>query len=239
LRWAVVVFGSILVLAAGCGSSGKQPSKAAAQPSASASAPAPSATASTPPPFDRASLSEQLKGVLIAQNGLVKLGGPSKTTDDFDGQYPSSDFCGQSARNEGRSGHVAHMRLWKGNGFDAVHVAHGFNGRTGAEAVAEARANAAQCKTYQQKYSDGISVKYDLLDVVDLGTVTGLDASFAICDKRAHSNGYSNVACTAYLGRKQFVSVVSLQLTSSVSAAKAKLLQVVPIAAAALTTAAP
>jgi hypothetical protein len=243
MRWLVALFGSVVVLTAGCGPAAKAPENAAVEASAAPSSagpssPAASASASTPPPFDRAQVAEQTKRVLMAHGALVAVGAPGRGRDVLDGEYGTSDFCNQTVRNEGRSGHVAHLRGWKTSGLEIVSTAHGFNVRTGAQAVADARANSAKCKTYQQNYQDGLTVKYELLDVVDLGAVAGVDDSFAICDKRTLSNGNSNVACSAYLGRNHLASVVKVYVPAQVSTARSKLLRVVPIAAAALTAAA-
>jgi hypothetical protein len=175
----------------------------------------------------------------MAPDALVKVGGPNRTEDTFDEDYQSSDYCHRTVADEGRTGHVAHRRLWRANGFIAINVAHGYHLKLGKQAVDEARRNSALCRTYETSYSDGTKIKYDLLDAVDLGVVPGTDDHFAICDKRTYGSGSKNVACLAYLGRNHFLTLVMVFVSADVAAARTKLTQVVPIAAATLVAAAP
>jgi hypothetical protein len=134
----------------------------------------------------------------------------------------------------------AHLRLWKTSSFNISHISHGYNLKLGKEAVDEARSLSKLCTTYEKVYSDVGKIKHDLLDIVDLGVVAGVDDHFAICDKRTYdSNGRTYAACSAYLGRNHFLAQLTITVLADVAAARTKLTQVVPIAAATLVAAAP
>jgi hypothetical protein len=130
----------------------------------------------------------------------------------------------------------AHLRSWTSSSIAVYHTAHGYNDITGKDAVDATRRNAGNCTTYEVRYSDG-PVKFELLDVVDLGTIPGIDGSYGRCHKQTSATDPSAIACEAHLGRGKLLSNILVFSGGTVASASAKLLQIVPIVAAALAAA--
>jgi hypothetical protein len=205
--------------------------------------PTPTATPSSKPPFDRDVLSAQTKRVLMAQAALLNVGGPTRAAENLDGDFLLTRLCGAYPNQEGRTGHVAHERVWTTNAFVVSNVAHGYHLKTGVEAVDEARAAAEKCPSFHSNYftmytdaraDDNDNIGYDLLGVVEFATPGGVEESYGRCMKETYPSGTQRVVCFAYLGRGNLVSVLFVTAGLDEAAGKAKLLQIVPIAAAAL-----
>jgi hypothetical protein len=218
----------LLALAGGCGTPLDRPDAVARRTTT-----APSAPASSGPPFDREALSERAKKTLMAPGAMVNVGVAVKPEDEMDVKVRTSDYCNLHVINEGVSTHVAHLRSWRARSITVVAVGHGYDATTGKDAVDATRRNAQNCTTYEVRYSDGTG-RFELLDVVDLGTVAGVDDAYARCDKRTFDPAPPVIACSAFLGRGKLLSSVTVYYGGTVASASAKLREIVPIAAAAL-----
>jgi hypothetical protein len=221
----------VLAFAAGCGTVIDRPDAVARRVSAT-----PSTPASSGPPFDRTALAERVKKVLMAPGALVKQGVAVKPEDELDAFYPTSNFCNLMVIGEGRLNHVAHLRAWRSPSITVFHTAHGYDKITGKDAVDATRRYSQNCTTYEQRYSGGF-IKYEILDVVDLGAVASVDDSFGRCERRTFGTDPPQVACIAYLGRGKLLADVTVYYRNTVASASAKLREIVPIAAAALAAA--
>jgi hypothetical protein len=221
----------VLALAGGCGTALDRPDAVARRVSATPSAPASSA-----PQFDRQAFSERVKKVLMAPGAMVNVGVVGKPEDELDSGYTTSEYCNLRVLGEGVYNHVAHLRHWSASSIGVYHTAHGYNDITGKDAVDATRRNAGNCTTYEIRYSDG-PVKFELLDVVDLGTITGVDGSYGRCYKRTDGTDPPAIGCEAHLGRGNLLSNILVYSGGTVASASAKLRQIVPIAAAALAAA--
>jgi len=222
----------VLALASGCGTAAfDRPEAVARRASAT-----PSAQASSAPPFDREALSERVKKALMAPGAMVNVGVAVKPEDEFDAGYWTSDYCNLRVIGEGDYNHVVHARTWTARGLAVYDTAHGYGNITGKDAVAATRRNAQNCTTYESRYSNG-TVKSELLDVVDLGAVAGVDDAYGRCEKRTYDKDAPVFACTAYLGRGNLLSSVVVYFGDTAASSLAKLRQIVPIAAAALAAA--
>jgi hypothetical protein len=208
--------------------------------------PTPEATPSQPP-FDRDVLAAQTKRVLMAQAALLEIGGPTRADETLDKDFFTTMLCGAYPNNEGRTGHVAHGRVWTTNAFTVSNVAHGYHLKTGIEAVREARASAEDCPAFHSNfpsfmYTDARSepddnIGYDMLGVVEFAKPGGVEESYGRCMKETYPAGVQRVVCFAYLGRKNLLSILFVTAGMDEVAGKAKLLQVIPVGAAALTSA--
>jgi len=222
----------VLALAGGCGTALDRPDALARRAAAT-----PSAQASSAPPFNRAALAERAKSVLMAPDAMVNVGVVVKPEDRLEAGYWTSDYCNLRVIGEGDYNiHVSHGRNWLSPGITVYNTAHGYANITGAAAVDATRRNAQNCATYDGRYYNG-TVKYELLDVVDLGAVAGVEDSYGRCERRTFDNSPPVFACVAYLGRGQLLSNIVVYFGSSAASALAKLRQIVPIAAAALAAA--
>jgi hypothetical protein len=217
---------AVLVLLAGCGKPGVVARPLTATPSAS-----------TPTEsFDRYALAERVKKALIGPGGLVKVGVARLPEDEFDAKVPTSDYCHLLVIGESAYTHVAHQRTWHQSTMDVINTAHGYDKISGRSAVDSTRRNAQNCTSYEGNYSDG-KIKHDLLGEIGLGNVPGTDASYARCELATFEQGPPRIACVAFLARGSLVSTVAVIYADLVEATQAKLLEIVPIAAAALSAA--
>jgi hypothetical protein len=231
MRTTIVAGLFVLALASGCGTALDRPDAVARRVSATASA-----QASSAPPFDRAALAERVKKALMAPGALVNAGVAVKPEDELDVFYPTSNFCNLVVIGEQRLNHVAHLRAWRSRNITVFHTAHGYDKITGKEAVDATRRHSENCKTYEQRYSNGTG-KFEILDVVDLGPVAGVDDSFGRCQRSTFDTDPPQIACLAYLGRGKLLAEVVVYYRNTVASASAKLREIVPIAAAALAAA--
>ena len=237
MRPMVIAVALVALVLAGCGSGSEGVARKPAPPSS---------TASEPPPLDREELSAQTKRLLLPQEALLDVAGPTRAVDTLDGDFATSYYCNSLPTNEGRTGHVAHERRWYTGNFSVAQVAHGYYRKTGAEAVREARAGAERrCSSYAitvfKTHSDDratpdANVKYELLSVVEFDKPAGTEESFGICERETQASGRQWVVCTAYLARKNLLQVVFVTAGVDEAATRLKLLQVVPKAAARLNT---
>ena len=204
------------------------------------SSPGPASAGPSGDGFHREDVSELVKKALMAREALVGVGIPGNSRDDLDEDFPTSAFCGLVPANEGRTGHVAHERNWAATDFLVSNTAHIYYRKTGAEAIAEARDNSQRCETYSLRYASGDTAVVHVLAPVEFPTPAGVDASFGRCFTEKAEGYDPEISCAIYLGRKQMASVVLLYgaPVGAEAAIRAKLLQIVPIAAAALAAAA-
>jgi hypothetical protein len=105
MRRLVLLCVLVLAATAGCGTALEAPqghARAGSRPSVSA---APSVTLSAAPAFDRPSLVAQAKRALMAQDALVRLGGPSRAEDTLDAAGIDGSFaiCDKRAYRNGAS----------------------------------------------------------------------------------------------------------------------------------------
>jgi hypothetical protein len=207
--------------------------------------PTPQATSSEPP-YDRQVLAAQTKRALMAHEALLGVGGPTRAAEVLDEEHPTSRICNGNTQNEGRTGHVAQERVWATSSFTAFNVAHGYNRKTGAEAVGQVREAAGRCTSFRDNYfpmySDERSdtfenVSYDMLGVVEFPAPGSVEDRYGGCLKETYLSGAQRVVCFAYLGRKNLLSAIYVTAGMDQAAAQAKLLQIIPIAAAALVRA--
>jgi hypothetical protein len=231
MRTRFVAALAAVALAGGCGTALDRPEAVARPAAALPSTGTPSGAA-----FDREAFSERVKKVLMAPGALVGVGVAAKPQDEFDADYTTSDYCNLSVVGEGPYSHVAHLRAWRSQSITIYNAAHGYDTITAKEAVDSTRRHAENCASYVARYSTG-TVKYELLDVVDLGSAAGVDDRYGRCEKRTFDNDPPLIACVAYLGRGKLLSQVTVYHGGTAASATAKLLQIVPIAAAALAAA--
>jgi hypothetical protein len=238
MRQMVVVGVLAAAVLAGCDAASGGPDGFARR----AARPSPTATPSALPPFDREDLSVQVKKALMAQAELLDVGGPTRASDLLDQDFLTTQYCGAFPSNEGRTGHVAHERVWTTSAFTVSNVAHGFHLKTGADAVREARAS-LQCTSYQAHYYSVYTdarkevediVRFDMLGPVEFATPSGIEDSVGRCMKERYPTAEQRVVCVAYLGRKNLVSIVFVCAGLDEATARAKLLLIIPKAASAL-----
>jgi hypothetical protein len=238
MRSIVLAVALAVAVLAGCGSGTEGVARQAAPPSP---------TTSEPPPFDREELSALTKKLLLPQEALLDVAGPTRAVDKLDGDFATSYFCNAYPANEGRTGHVAHERSWYA-AFSVAQVAHGYYRKTGAEAVQEARAGvqrrcSSYAVTYFKTHSDdrqeaGDNVKYELLEPLQFDKPDGVEDAFGTCERETHVSGRQWIVCVAYLGRKNLATAIFATADQDEAATRAKLLQVIPKAAARLNAAA-
>jgi len=240
MRSMVVAVVLVAMVLAGCGSGGSGGLVRAAGSS-------PTASASEPPPVDRAEMAAQARKLLMAQEALLDIAGPTRAQDTLDGDFVTSYYCNMYASNEGRTGHVAHERRWYTAHYSVAQVAHTYYRKSGAEAVREARAGVQRrCSEYAVTYgkthtddraNPGDNVRYQLLGPVAFDKPGGVEDAFAACEQETQLSGKQWVVCGAYLGRKNLVSAVFVTAGLDEAATKATLLQIIPKAATALVAA--
>jgi hypothetical protein len=234
MRTTIVAALFVLALAGGCGTALDRPGAVARRAGAAAS---PSAVRSSSPPFDRAALSARVQKVLVAPGALVGVGVVTKPEDELDADYKMSDYCNLTVPGETRSDGVVHIRSWQSRSIVVYNAAFGYDTITAIEAVASTRRHAGNCTSYERRF-DGGTVKVELLDVVDLGSVAGIDDGYARCERRTVNNDPAFVACMAFLGRGKLLSTLNVWHGGGTAASTTTmLLQIVPIAAAALAAA--
>jgi hypothetical protein len=225
-RTAIVVGLFAAMLTSGCGNVLDEPG-AVARPVA------PNAAASAPP-YDRDAQSARVKKALIETGAMASVGVGGEREDKLDVSETTSQYCNLRVLGEGTYSHVAHSRSWRSWSVAVYQTAHGYNTLTGKEAVDATRRNAHNCTTYEIRYSDGSRVRFDLLDEIDLGTIAGVDASYARCFKQTSDTDPPSIACEAYLGHDTLLTDILVYSGDTVASASATLRQIVPIAAAAL-----
>jgi hypothetical protein len=81
------------------------------------------------------------------------------------------------------------------------------------------------------------TIGYDLLGVVEYATPGGVEESYGRCMRETYPSGVQRVVCFAYLGRGNLLSILFVTAGQDEAAGRAKLLQIIPIAAAALASA--
>jgi hypothetical protein len=192
---------------------------------------------------DREALAAQAKRALMDQASLLDSGGPTRAEDYVDGNFTVSAYCGMLPSGESRSGHVAHERIWYANGFSVFNITHSYHRKRGTEVLQFAHNSSQRCTTYQdgvnQVYTDargpdGSNVRYDMLPPVEFTTPVGVDDSFGVCVIETYPSGLNRVVCTAYLARKNVVSIVVVLAGSIESDIRNKLLAIIPKAGTAL-----
>jgi hypothetical protein len=228
MRTSIVVGMLVVTLVGGCGTVGGAPESVARGLGPSLS-PTPSA-----PPFDREALANRVKKAMMPAGALIAAGGPTNIeAEAFDTSDKTSEHCNLIVLGVGTYTHVSHRRKWANRAMTVYQNGHGYGNMTGAAAVDATRRNAQNCQSYEYRYSDGI-VKFDLLGVVELGQVPGADGSFALCEKHTYEKYPVAFGCVAYLSRGSLLSVLTVFSGETAASSQAKLLQIVPIAAAAL-----
>jgi len=196
----------------------------------------PSTQPSSMPTFDREALSARVKTVLMKPDAMVGLGVEAKQDDHFDTGEPTSEYCNEALYGGSKYRHVAHLRVWQTSNTTVYNYAHGYGQTTGKDAVADTRRSAQTCTTFSSPHALN-EWKFELLDVVDLGAIAGVDDSYGRCERLTVGNNPPQIVCEAYLGRGQLLSKIMVFAGDTVPLASARLRLIVPIAAAALAAA--
>jgi hypothetical protein len=204
------------------------------------------ARGSAPPPvqtaeIDREALAARAQRALLPPAAVTAVGVTIEPEDTIDygpaGDYSevqTSEYCSKRVEDQGSPRtHVMHRRRWIEPGrIIVVNKAHGYGWITAAHAVETTRKNAGLCQRYMNFDGD----EFELLDVVDPGALTSVDAHYGRCVKvtSADSAGRPVYACAVFLARGDVLSHVEVWTPASVDAARTALLALIPAAAAAL-----
>ncbi len=233
MRGSVVPVVLVLVLVGGCGVVAGDGGGVARGALAASGVPSAGSTGAA---FDRNAASHRVKAALIGQRSLVTVGGPAVAMDEDDVGYRTSHYCNLDVVGVSGLSHIAHGRKWDVRGFFVYQTVHGYGNITGAAAVAATSRNAQQCQSYELRYTQGAD-RVEILDVVDLGQVPGVEAAYGRCVRFVRlppDNRPPFFSRDAFLARSNLLSNVSVSFGSTVATSKAKLVQIVPIAAEAL-----
>lgn len=230
MRWRAtgLVLATVLV-AAGCGAPRIAVARGSAPPSVRAQE------------IDREALAARAQRVLLPPAAVAAVGVTVEPEDKIDydvsGSYSelqTSEYCSKRVDDQGSPRtHVMHRRRWIAPGrIVVVSRAHGYGWITAAHAVETTRHNAGLCQRYMNFDGDD----FELLDVVDPGALTGVDAHYGRCVKVTSEDSADRpvYACAVFLARGDLLSHVEVWTPASVDAARTALLALVPAAAATL-----